>query len=230
MKTKISLLTLMLFALFLSLNGKNTTAGGFGGFTFSSVYNDYTNLNTNLQSAGYSTITKGFYFGRDGSGYGIINNILIGGSSVSSQVSTENGTNSAIVKCEGGYFDIGYLFSPVNYVSLFPLIGFGSMTYSLDLRPSIGDTYFDSLLVNPGRISTIVNRSFSVAFSGNVMFRLPFPSQYSFLGLVVGGGYALTPSFGSWKTSDGSVVNQGPAMPMGVPFARASVVFGGGTF
>ena len=230
MKTKISLLTLVLFGFFFSLNGKEVTAGGFGGFTFSTIYNDYTNLNTNLQNAGYSTIEKGFYFGKDGIGYGIFNNVLIGGSGVSSQITTESGTNSATVKCEGGYFDIGYLFSPIDYVSFFPILGFGSMNYSLDLHPSIGDTNFDSLLVNPGRISTISNSSFSISFSGNIMFRLPFPGKYSFLGLVIGGGYALTPSFGSWKTSDGSFVNQGPTMPIGVPFAKASVVFGGGIF
>ncbi len=228
MKHKTFILTLALFALFFSLRANDFSSGGFGGFTFSGIYNDYGNLNTNLQAAGYSTINKGLYYGKDGSGYGIFNSIMMGGSSVSSVVSTENSTNSINITCKGSYFDLGYLFSPVKYVSLFPLLGLGSMTYSLDLRPTIGDTYFDSVLVNPGRVTKISKTSFSMALSGNILFKIPLFSQYSFIGIMAGGGYALSPSFGAWKTEDGAQVNNGPAMPFGVPFGRLSVVFGGG--
>lgn len=228
MKLSKLILTLMFIMLLAtSLTGK-PIYGGFGGFSYSGMYNDYSSLNQYFTNAGLPAISNSLYFNEGGAGYGIINNIIIGGSSISSNTVSENNNITAYINAEGGFFELGYMFDIIQYIDIFPIIGFGSMNYKIVLRPELGDITFDSLLLTPARVSTLDKNSIAGHISGNIMFKLPFASEHAFVGLMLGGGYMIAPSFGNWKLEDGSIVRNGPEMPLGTPYGKVCIVFGGG--
>jgi len=215
-------LLLLLTAIFAVLPAR-PTAGGFGAFGPTLAIINYDDLNKNLQRYGFNQLTAQHWtFG--GGGYVLANRVLIGGAGWGGNQSVAS--KSLNVFCEvnygGGEFRAGYALLDLRYLLLVLGLGIGGGGYSVNLGPyNQSLPNFDSLLVHPGRTST-------VNFSGfNLNPQLAIIIPISFIGLEVRGGYNIGPLGSTWQLQDRGMLHQGPKMSTANPWFSLNIIFGG---
>uniref|UniRef100_A0A7C4CC00 Outer membrane protein beta-barrel domain-containing protein n=1 Tax=candidate division WOR-3 bacterium TaxID=2052148 RepID=A0A7C4CC00_UNCW3 len=200
-----------------------STSGGFGCFGPTLAFVDFSGLNSALAAHGSGQLsTMHWTFG--GAGYAFVNRIVLGGAGWggSQNLSLRSDSLLCRVSFSGGQFDVGYSLLDLKHLLVAPTLGIGAAGYDIELQPVESNVpNFDSLLVNPGRTSTVSTTSFSLV--PQLVITIPV----SFVGLQVKGGYCFAPGSHEWKLADGARLAKGPELAKGTPFVSLSVVFGG---
>lgn len=213
----------MSICLLCSFAQSKSSSGGMGAFEVSACLPDVADLNAALGRFGGDKFSATqLMFG--GGGYALISNVLVGGSGwVGDQsVVSESLNLRCRLTVSGGAFEVGYSVLSIPHFSVIPAIGIGGAGYDVTLEPLNGDLRnFDSLLLNPGRTSTMSFSRFTVC--PELMLNVPI----SWVGLYVKGGYALSFGTPEWKLGDGGRLLSGPAVAAGTPFVRLGISLGG---
>ena len=101
-----------------------------------------------------------------------------------------------------------------------PSLGLGMTRLRLEMREILGDVDFDSLLLDPSRISEATYRTFTAAPA--LTINIPI----EFISIQIKGGYMWSPLSGKWRMEDGSDLRDAPEIdPSGV-FASAGLMLG----
>ncbi|MCC6012643.1 hypothetical protein LM594_06750 [Candidatus Caldipriscus sp.] len=180
--------------------------GGFGHFNLSLRFPQISELSNYLRDKGYGEL-KGYFVSTGGSGYGVIEKVLIGGeggSFIGASVRSESLKRTARI--------VGYLLYSNKRFNFYGILGIGGGSINITLIEDYSGS-FDSAFVNPPRTAKFSNGSYLIKASlqGDV-------SLYGLsLGLKVGYSHALG---GGWN------VVGGPRASAGGPFLN--IIVGGG--
>ncbi len=204
----------------ISLCGREIS-GGFGGFEFGRISCDAAELNERFSEHGIEEI-ENMAYAWGGSGYGVVSNVIIGGSGRGGSIETESDSLSIKIDMGYGLFEVGYLFPLGSKIAFFPLFGIGGRDISIHARPNLGDVDFDSLLtpVGAGRTSTTYTNSTILSLSLAGVYRLG-----SFISIFAKAGY-IHDFVGDWKLEDGAMLKNEPDFSLKGPSFSAGVVFG----
>jgi len=209
---------LILFVLSSSLLFAVTT-GGFGGIQVIGTYQDNENLNSALSGVGIE-LDKIMY-GVGGGGLFITKGFAIGGSGFGASRTYATQDLKVDYSYGSGMFEFGPMFD-LKILNLGIILGLGGGGEDMKLRPNLADISFDSLLVNPGRVSTLTRGGMEVGASLLILYQLK-----DFIALTLKGGASY--GFGwQWQLDDGATVYDQPEdMPLRIN-ASLGVLFGGG--
>lgn len=200
-----------------------TTAGGYGAFGPTLALLNYDAINSTFQRYGFTNLnSRHWLFG--GGGYALANRVLIGGAGWggTQSVTSESLDLLCRVNYGGGEFRAGYAILDFKHLLVITGLGIGGGGYSISLSPENRTIpSFDSLLVQPGRTSTL---NFS-GFSLNPQLALILP--LSFVGLELRGGYNFGPLGANWRLEDGGILLRGPQMPGSSLWFSLNVILGG---
>ncbi|OYD15491.1 hypothetical protein CH333_05590 [candidate division WOR-3 bacterium JGI_Cruoil_03_44_89] len=218
MRRKVSVLISMLMAI--SLCGREIS-GGFGGFEFGRISCDAAELNERFSEHGIKEI-ENMAYAWGGSGYGVVSNVIIGGSGRGGSIETESDSLSIKIDMGYGLFEVGYLFPLGRMIALFPLLGIGGRNITLYSRPDLGDVDFNELLTpgGAGRTFTAHTNSTILSLSLAGVYRLG-----SFISMFAKAGY-IHDFGGDWKLEDGAMVKNEPDFGLKGPSFSAGIVFG----
>ncbi|MBM3315105.1 hypothetical protein FJY71_04585 [candidate division WOR-3 bacterium] len=198
-------------------------SGGMGVFEASAAMPDFEALNASLARYGGGELgTPHFMLG--GAGYGIVDNVLVGGSGWAGDqsVSCESLNLRCRASVSGGAFEAGYAVLNLRHLAVIPALGIGGSGYDITLEPLQGDLInFDSLLLHPGRRSVVSFSRFTL--TPELIIHVPI----SWLGFYVKAGYALSLGGPEWELENGGKLLTGPAVSAGMPFAKLGITFGG---
>jgi hypothetical protein len=205
---------------FSPLFGDNIS-GGFGGFEFGGISYNPEELNERFKGAGIEEIS-GLVYTWGGRGYGVISNVVIGGSGRGGHIKTVS--DSVTIKIDIGYglFEVGYLFPMGRRLALSPLLGIGGRDITLYTRPDLGDTDFDMLLIpgGAGRTSKASTDGTILSLSLLGLFRLgDFINIFARMGYVYDFG-------GDWELEDGAMLKNNPDLRLGGASFSGGVMFG----
>jgi hypothetical protein len=194
-------------------------AEGYGGFSMSIMMPKVDSINARLQAHNFPALSKN-QFALGGGGWGG-DKIVLGGSGFGGFETVENDSMQIEASYGGGFFEAGYVIPIVSFLRARPILGLGGTGYTMHFRPRLGDVSFDSLLVHPGRTSSIEGGGF--ALMGALGITIPI----QFIGIDIKGGYIFSPSKVNWSFEDGSKLLMGPYFKPGGLFVTVSFVFGG---
>jgi hypothetical protein len=198
-------------------------AGGYGGFTTSIGFVDFSGLNSTLGRYRFDELGS-LQWLNGGAGFGWIDRVMIGGSgwAGTQTVASESLGLRCRVTVSGGQFDLGYTVIDFRRLSVTPMLGIGASGCEIALEPANASLpNLDSLLLHPGRTSAVSYTE----FAGSLQLALTIP--ISFVALQLRGGYAFTPGTPAWELADGGKLLRGPAVAKGMPFVHLCVLFGG---
>lgn len=206
-----------------------SVAGGMGGFTAGASFWDNSAISSRLETQGYDPLSSyGLITG--GIGYGIIGNLLIGGSGFgASYPKSESDSASVSLELGGGLFEMGWLFVPADWFWLYPTFGIGGGGCNLKLVPVDGQQNFDSLLVDPRYSATLGWAGFATSGALTTQLNIPFGvggDGGSLVGLAIKGQMIYLPFVGPWQTEGRDVVGA-PKPSQLIPLVTASLMFGG---
>jgi len=195
-------------------------SGGYGGVQIVGTYQNNDNLSASLSNVNISLDNT--LFGMGGGGMFITNGFVIGGSGFGG---TRNYATQDL-KIEYSYGSGKFEFGPIFDLKLFNLgiiLGLGGGGESMKLRPNLSDISFDSLLINPGRVSTLSRGGMEIGASLLILYKMN-----NFIALSLKGG--ATYGFGwQWQLDDGATVyNQPEDMPLRIT-SSLGILFGGST-
>jgi hypothetical protein len=200
---------------------KRGTGGGIGSFGPTMMLADFADLNAAFGRAGITQRIGGTQWGFGGAGYAFMDRVVIGGAGWGGSQTIASDRLSARLNLSGGEFDVGYSVLQLKHLIVTPMLGIGGTGNSIELHEVLpGVPSLDSLLVNPGRTSTVNFGSFLL--NPQLMVTVPI----SFVGLQLKGGYIFTPAAPDWELAGGGRLT-GPALPKGAPFIGLNVCFGG---
>lgn len=191
-----------LCALFLSVFlFASSVSGGYGGIQLVGTYQDMTDINSRLSGLGIEI--DEISYGVGGGGMAIKNNFYIGGSGFGA---TKNYATEDL-KVEYSYglgmFEFGPIFD-MKFFNLGIILGLGGGGEGMKLRPNLSDISFDSLLSNPGRVSTISRGGMQVGASLLILYKMK-----DFIALSLKGGASY--GFGwQWELDDGATLYNKP--------------------
>ncbi|MEO0140193.1 MAG: hypothetical protein ABIM88_01430 [candidate division WOR-3 bacterium] len=213
----------MLFIALLSV------AGGMGGFTSGASFWDNSAISSRLETQGYDPLSSyGLVMG--GGGYAIASKLLIGGSGFgASYPKTESDSATAELSVGGGFFEIGWLFAPLDWLWLYPTFGLGGMGYTLHLVPVQGGQNFDSLLANPRYSATLGGGGLSATGALSAQFNIPMATgqgEGAIIGIAIKGQMIYSPMIGEWQVEGRDVVGA-PKPSQMVPLVTGTLMFGG---
>lgn len=201
---------IILFALFAggSLLASAQPKGYFGGFGFFEPGFTSINLspiNNLLTANGYSALGGG-YLSSGGSGMGMINNLLIGGSG-GNMAMESFGRNNTNGRFTAGYgmFQLGYAFHTNKKSFVYPMIGFGAFTTNMQLEDNNTTTSLNAALANPNQVVNLNSSNSLLDFSLNFAYRIlgggdENGSGGTMLGLSVGG--FMSPTNASFQMNE----------------------------
>lgn len=199
---------------------KITISGGAGGFGLWGLIPDTESLNESFEKHGIKKV-KDVFYGWGGAGWGVVENLFIGGGGFGTSKSTGKEDLSVEFSYGGGFFELGYSVLNTNLISIFPSLGIGGYEFDMRFIPKLSDIPFDSLIENPRRISEI-NIS-GILFNSSINL---FIFLKKFTGLILRFGYFYLPS-SSWELDGGYRVLSHPDFnPSGFYFTM-NFVFGG---
>ncbi|MEO0275643.1 MAG: hypothetical protein ABIM60_02515 [candidate division WOR-3 bacterium] len=199
---------------------KITISGGTGGFGLWGLISNARNLNEAFEKHGIKRI-KNVFYGWGGAGWGIIDNLFIGGGGFEASGSTGREDLSVEFSYGGGFFDLGYSILNTNLFLIFPSLGIGGYDFDIKFIPKSSDIPFDSLIENPGRISEVNISGILCNSSINVFIFLK-----KFTGLILRFGYFYLPS-SSWKLDGGYRILSHPDFTPSGFYFTINFVFGG---
>jgi len=152
MKIRLFTVLFVLSSAFASHAQEKGIYGGFGFFEFG--FSQYNNgvLNSALTANGYSGLGNSFVT-TGGQGFAIINNFIIGGSggSLGSQSFGRNNTNGQF-NAGYGLFQLGYAFKSGKKGLLYPMVGFGAFTSSLQIENDLASGSLNTILAIPNQV------------------------------------------------------------------------------
>ncbi len=206
-----------------------SAAGGMGGFTAGASFWDNSSVSSRLEAQGYDPLSSyGLVMG--GGGYALMGHLLMGGSGFGVNYSkSESDSATAELSLGGGFFEIGWLFSPTDWFWIYPTMGIGSVGYGLHLVPVRGEQDFDSLLTDPRYSATLTGGGFSATGALNTQFNIPMATGEgggAIIGVVIKGQIIYSPMMGDWQI-EGRQVMGAPNPSALVPLVTASLMFGG---
>lgn len=161
---KLIVLTVAVTAIFLFVNishGQETNPqakqdGGMGYSMFGRTTIDISDLNSKLESKGYSTMSDNF-FSAGGGGHRIFaSGLIIGGEghAVLGDKAT-SGNNKHSVNIGYGFFNLGYIVYSVQELRFYPLLGLGGGGMTFKIKEQVTSLTLDDILYNPGRKAEI---------------------------------------------------------------------------
>lgn len=199
MKKLILTLSLGLCSLFGAEAQEKGLYGGFGFFEFG--YSQYNNsaLNGAFTAAGYSSIGNGFV-STGGQGFALINNFVIGGAggSLGSQSFGRNNTNGQF-SAGYGMFQLGYAFKTGKKGLLYPLVGLGAFTSSIQIENDLASGNINTILASPNQVVNLRSDAAMLDLSLHYSFTI-FGDKSgedgggTMVGISAGGFFCPTPS------------------------------------
>lgn len=200
-----------------------------GGFTAGASFRDNSAISSRLEAQGYDPLSSyGLVMG--GSGYALMGHLLMGGSGFGvTYPKSESDSATARLSLGGGFFEMGWLFSPTDWFWIYPTMGIGSMGYALHLVPIRGEQNFDSLLTDPRYSATLTGGGFAVSGALNTQFNIPMATGQgggAMIGVVIKGQFIYSPTMGNWQI-EGREVLGAPEPSALIPLVTASLMFGG---
>lgn len=199
MKKTLFTLCLALAGSFASNAQEKGLYGGFGFFEFG--YSQYSNsaLNGALNAAGYSSLGNGFVT-TGGQGFAVINNFIIGGAggSLGSQSFGRNNTNGRF-NAGYGIFQLGYGFKAGKNGLLYPLVGIGAFTSSIQIENDLASGNLNTILALPNQVVNLRSDAAMLDFSLHYSFTI-FGDKSgedgggTMIGISAGGFVCPTPS------------------------------------
>ncbi|RKX71349.1 hypothetical protein DRP53_01925 [candidate division WOR-3 bacterium] len=199
--------------------------GGFGGFSINLLFPDVDEMNQHFRSGGIPSLS-GRPIGIGGSGFALINRILIGGSGYSAKEIAESDSIRAELSIGSGEFKIGYGVLSSSYLNLALSFGFGGAGYKLSLRPLLPDVNFDDLLKDPRRYVDLEFGHFLIHPECHLFISIPF-QPFSFFHIGLSGGINLNLFTPEWSYDNKRVLN-GPKLGTLTPVFSINFLFGGG--
>ena len=206
-----------------------SATGGMGGFTAGASFWDNSAISSRLEAQGYDPLSSyGLVMG--GGGYALMGHLIMGGSGFGTTYSrSESDSATAELDIGGGFFEVGWLFAPTDWLWVYPTMGIGSMGYSLHLVPVRGEQDFDSLLTDPRYSATLGGGGFAATGALNTQFNIPFATGQgggAIIGVVIKGQIIYSPMMGDWQV-EGREVLGAPEPTDLVPLVTGSLMFGG---
>lgn len=226
---KIILFALMAGGSFLASAQPKGYFGGFGFFEpgFTSI--NLSPINGLLSANGYSTL-GGNYLSSGGSGIGMINNLLIGGSG-GSMAMESFGRNNTNGRFTAGYgmFQLGYAFHTNRKSFVYPMLGFGAFTTNLQLEDNNTATSLNAALANPNQVVNINSSNSLLDFSLSFAYRIlgggnENGSGGTMVGLSVGG--FVSPTNANFKMNERAMTVTPDFRPSGF-YVRLKIGGGG---
>jgi len=194
-------------------------SAGYGGFVVSGIYASTDEMNAKFSSR--SIEFDKYQFGFGGMGFAVAKGYIIGGYGMGSDKSYATEDLRVDYSYGTGSFMFGRMFD-LKIVKIGALGFLGGGSDVLNLRPSLQDISFDSLLANPGRVATLSRGGMQIG--AGLMFLFPV-NEWMCIGLR---GNALYGVGWDWKLEDGATVYDTPDdMPLKVDVGL-SFLFGGG--
>lgn len=214
------LIILMLPIITVSLFARGTT-GGMGTFGPTLGLINFKEVNAAFERAGMGKLSSQHWmFG--GSGYAIANRVIIGGAGWGGTQTVTSDSVTCRVSYGGGEFRAGYAVLDLKHLLVAPTLGIGGGGYKIELDPyNKPAPHFDSLLLHPGRSTTISYSGFTLTP------QLAFVIPISFIGVELRGGYTFGPFAAGWELDEHTVLRGGPKMSNATPFFSLNVLFGG---
>jgi opacity protein-like surface antigen len=173
--------------------------GGAGHFRFG-----YSNYNmsamNNWLTDNYPTLKNNF-ISVGGSGYAIINNVIIGGEGYGSVGSTlSRDTNSISPTIGAGMLNVGYIMYRRNHLLIYPFIGFGGAASSFKFKEVVGPN---------GMINKVKDEEYSLSSNHTMLSISIGADKFIVSGKEVGGfsvgcriGYVYALQNTNWKKKD----------------------------
>jgi hypothetical protein len=203
--------------------------GGMGYSMLGRSTIDIKDLNTKLESKGYSKISDNF-FSVGGGGHGIINNrLIIGGEGhglLGEEVTSGNYKNSLNIGY--GFFDLGYIVYSIKDLRVYPLLGLGGGGMNLKIAEKLTSLSFDNVLDNPKRNVELSTSGFLLNLALGIDYLLKFgEDEKGRAGMILGlrAGYTLSPFKGGWEM-DEIEISGAPEIGITGPYIR--LMIGGG--
>lgn len=205
-----------------------STYGGYGGFMLGGVQVDLKNLNSSLKNHGYREFDE-IGLSTGGGGWGVINNLLIGGEGHSLYGMSRSGVVAASgqrykmdLKMDYGSFDLGYIFYNRKNFNSYIMGGIGHSSLELRItedRPEL----FSELLDNPKRDLILEKETFMIDLSvgGNYLYHF---GPVFFLGLKTGYVFAF-----DQDRNENNILDC-PSFGSTGAYAKIFIGFGGGNF
>ena len=204
--------------------------GGMGYSMFGKATIGITDLNAKLESKGYSRISDSF-FSVGGGGHSISKNkfimggeghILLGETATSGNY--KNSINITYV-----FFDMGYVAYSIKDLRIYPLLGVGMGSMNLKIAEKATALSIDDVLENPNREVELSTGGFLLNLAIGIDYLLNFVKDETGRGGMLLGirvGYTLSPSKGSWTTSD-IEISGAPDIGITGPYIRFMIGGGG---
>ena len=199
-------------------------SGGFGGLFIPYAMPDLETINERIEGYSYNTFSTEGIIGLGGMGVALIDNFIIGGEGFSTNRMTESDSYKLNYTLHSGFFDMGYGYTLLNRFNLMGIIGVGGSGSTLEFTQMTSDVTFDSLLVDPGRLSKISYTSFSFNLSAGIQV---FEMGADFVHILLRGGVIYQINDPNWKFENGGEVFDGPKMDKAIPYAGLTLLFGG---
>ncbi len=205
--------------------------GGMGYSIFGNSTIDIANLNSKLESNGYTKLSES-YFCVGGGGHSIINKRwIIGGEAYSLLGDESTGADfKASTYIFQGFANIGYIIFSKKGLSVYPLLGLGGGSMKLTFSEKNASYSFDEVLTDPKREATLTAGGFLINLALGLDYYIKLgENEEGHGGLLLGlrAGYTLAPSKGGWGMNDVELSGS-PDVFMTGPFVR--IIFGGGGF
>lgn len=148
--------------------------GGYGFFQVSTAFPLIQPLNRALNDIGYGTFSN-TGFGLGGMGMGVIQNIVVGGEGGWIFGDRRDLGRGIRGSWGGGYgmFHLGYAVAYGRRIMLYPLLGFGGGSFTIDLVPQQRTTtQFSEILLNPRQGGVITSSGMLLGVSLAVQYAL----------------------------------------------------------
>lgn len=193
--------------------------GGYGGFIASGIYAKNDEMNAKFESR--SIEFDKYQFGFGGMGFAVAKGYVVGGFGMGADKSYATEDLRIDYSYGSGSFMFGRMFDArVTKIALLGFLGGGSDV--LNLRPSLNDISFDSLVSNPGRVATLSRGGMQVG--AGIMLLFPV-NEWMCVGVRGNAFYGIG---WDWELEDGATVYDTPNdMPLKID-AGISFLFGGG--
>jgi hypothetical protein len=229
-----SLFTLF-FTVFSLVSSAQIERGGFGHFQSGLIGGNFERLKDYMKGIpelNQTSISGGGSLA-GGTGYGIVRNILIGGSGLAT-AHVVSGPNNANITLgfASGMFSIGYIIYAKNKFFIYPYLGVGAGGYNISIE-NVGSTTIP--FANQGKVAAnetknyVLGQStydFGISIKGNPSAKKPDRFGGFMLGLELGTLMAVPSA--NWADEDGEIVNGPPAFGQFNPYLRITIGGGGG--
>jgi len=204
-------------------------SGGMGYSILGKSFINLGDLNSHLESRGYTAMSDNF-FTVGGGGHAIMGNRwIIGGEGFSllgDDVTGNNHKQSITIGC--GFFNLGYVVYSIHDLIVYPMLGIGGGGMSFKISEDISSVTFDNILDDPERNTEITTSEFLLDLGGGISYLLSFGKDETDMGgmfIGIRGGYMISPFRGDWMLDDIEITGA-PDMGIKGPYIR--IMIGGG--